>query len=673
MCNSAVIQAQLDSLHNIKLPEVIAIAENQIEKPTHTVFIPTSVDKGHSTNAFDLIINMNISGLDISLGEKEIFNNVGQKIVLCINGIEVSKDEISSLRSKDIQSIEFQRNATGKYHGRGGVLNFRTVQYKYGGNVYLSLMESFLYNHGEYLASVDYTRDKSRLALTYSNNWDIVNNKQIIKNQYSFINENILNEKSEGSPLENKNLVNILNLRYSNTGDNYRFSVLGAISDDSPYSKELENSSYSGLFKHISIVHNTSDSYNKAISAQTEYTLWLPNEQILDITALSIIGKNNYRFAYKETEQQDLLSEAQENNMKLSGTLQYFNTLKNGMNLSSVLNYYYTRYNNNYQGSISEKQKLQNHILSARFGVSNSTSNLYYYFTAGISNTYTRLNVNSYNYFNPTCFYGINYNPNSNMSVLLNGFYTHTFFDLSYKNTVSLPISFFKVMKGNPDIKPIKVFSNTMEYNYHKNKTSLTASYMCYIYFDNILYIYEADNSHIYKSVSNDGNFYGNMLTVSLGQKMWNDKINISLKCIEEYNIIQGKLYNIQRNVIRGKFKIDYILRNVRMGVEASTPYKALDIREPFYIKNRMSISLHTSWTWRDLKIEAWINNLFDKYAITERYMKYTCFNMNIKEYNMKNGRSLGIKLVYNFGYGKKVKRQNNTIDNFVNSVIMKP
>ncbi len=185
---SLTINAQNDSIQNVKLQEVTVLADQKEETPTHTVFVPSSSDKAHSTNAFELLHAMNISGLDISFDSKQISNNRGQEVVLCIDGIEVSAEEVAALRSKNITSVEFQRNPTGKYLGKDGVLNFKTMQYDYGGNVYLSAKESFLYNNGDYLASADFSHKKNKLSLIYNGNWNKTINKQTSCNEYYFNN-----------------------------------------------------------------------------------------------------------------------------------------------------------------------------------------------------------------------------------------------------------------------------------------------------------------------------------------------------------------------------------------------------------------------------------------------------------------------------------------------------
>ncbi len=108
------VQAQSDSLRIIDIPEILVSAEKQTETPTHTVIIPTSTERTHSANAFDLVHAMNLSGLDISYDSKQIFTSLGQEVVLCIDGVEVSTDEIMALRSKNIQSIELHKKKSDR-------------------------------------------------------------------------------------------------------------------------------------------------------------------------------------------------------------------------------------------------------------------------------------------------------------------------------------------------------------------------------------------------------------------------------------------------------------------------------------------------------------------------------------------------------------------------------
>lgn len=666
------VNAQTDSI-NVDLQEAHVVAETNVEKPTHTVLIATQTEKEHSANAFDLIHVMNVSGLNVSLHDRQILNNLGQSVVLCINGVEASGEEVEALRSKNITSIEYQRSPTGKYAGKGGVLNFKTIQYKYGGNVYLSAKQSFFYNNGDYLASVDYSRGKNRLQLIYSNVWKLSKDKQTVNNTYTFSDGQVLQRNAEVNPYKNKTADNILNVRYSTTGINYRLSVLGGFAGTrTPYDDKTQSINYNGFLQNFTQAINKAQSYGKAFSFKANYTLWLPDNQILDLTTSAVTGRNTYHYKYQETSQQDINTDTKEDNSSIYAILQYYKTFNGGTSLSTVLDHNSTRYKDQYEGSISESQNLKTNVTSLLIQLSKQTEKLYSYISAGASNMNVKLNSNSYNYLAPTGFYGTTYTPSSKMSLSLNGFYVHTLFDPSNKNNLSLPTSFFEITQGNPDMRPIKVLSNTLELNHHWNKLSLTASYMNYIYFDNMLHTYRADANYIYTMTMNDGNFYGNMFIIDLAYRMFNDKLRINLQGIEEYNSIRGNVYNVHKNIIRGKLKIDYTIKKVRLGAELATPYTALDIRVPYYVKKPWNNSLYAIWDMGNWRFEAIANNLFNKYAVERNYMSYSCFDLNVKNYSSKLGRCISLRAVWNFGYGKKVESEGHRTEGIMNSAIMK-
>ena len=157
-----------DTLQVKNLPEVIVNSGNQIETSRKVILRPTEMERKHATNGFELIDVMNTSELEINTRLHNITTKSGGSVVICINGMEVSDEEVALLRAKNVQSIEYVRTPGGKYAGKAGVLNFITIQYKYGGNVYFSAEEGFAYKQGNYLGYLDYTRKGVTLAFTTS-------------------------------------------------------------------------------------------------------------------------------------------------------------------------------------------------------------------------------------------------------------------------------------------------------------------------------------------------------------------------------------------------------------------------------------------------------------------------------------------------------------------------
>lgn len=667
------VEAQNDSINTIILSGVSVTAKAQIETPEKVIFIPTTIERNHTANAFDLIYMMNAADLDVSPQNKQITTHSGGEVVLCVNGIEMTADEVASLRSKSLISIEFVRHPTGKYAGKAGLLNIKTVQYKYGGNVYLSAMEGFAYKNGDYLASADYTIKNTKLSFTYSNSWGKDLGKSEKKEDFYFTDGRQINKSTSIGNARSKQTDNILNVRLSGNGKDSRYSLLvGGTVSDMPYKEQTENVVYQGSSNETRNVLQQADSKNLSSWMEGNYILWLKKEQILDFTGKVILGRNKYNSLYEETQQGQIISNVKENNFQFLLTAQYYKTFKDGLQLVSVLNHYTTNYTDHYLGNISSQQHLRTGVSLATVQLSKSAGKLYWYANVGVSNMNVVLNDDRMNYCNPTSFYGLTFTPMQKLSFALNGYYVHTLFDPSNKNDVPIQTSFCEVTQGNPNLKPLKVLSNMFDVNAHLGKTDLSLSYQYYIYFDNILHQFTADNSYIYNMSVNDGNFYGNMICLTVAQRFFNDKLRCSATGIEEYNTINGDIYNISRNVIRGKLRVDYILNKLRFSVNYTTPSKALDIREPYIIKKRMNIVFSTSWDYNAWHLEAIANNPFTKYAKVMRNMDYGCYNMDKTDYTTSTGRNIMLKAVYNFSYGKKTSKEEVSNERTMNSAILK-
>ena len=111
---ATAVQAQTDSIRIESLPEIVVNADGQIETAEKTVLLPTMIEKKHSANGFDLLSVMQTAELDVSPHTRSITTHSGREVVLCINGVEVLPEDVATLRSKNIRSIEYIRTPSGK-------------------------------------------------------------------------------------------------------------------------------------------------------------------------------------------------------------------------------------------------------------------------------------------------------------------------------------------------------------------------------------------------------------------------------------------------------------------------------------------------------------------------------------------------------------------------------
>lgn len=66
------------------------------------------------------------------------------------------------------------------------------------------------------------------------------------------------------------------------------------------------------------------------------------------------------------------------------------------------------------------------------------------------------------------------------------------------------------------------------------------------------------------------------------------------------------------------------------------------------------------------------VSNPISKYLTERSYMNYSCLGMNITDYSLKQRRSISIRAVWNFDYGKKFEAENHSTESMMNSAIMK-
>ena len=365
------------------------------------------------------------------------------------------------------------------------------------------------------------------------------------------------------------------------------------------------------------------------------------------------LNKKERRLAIKSC----LSSKVIEDNYVLNGNIRYSKTWKNSLTLTGALSNDYKHYTDNYDGTAIGKQHLSSNITVGLLQLSKYSEKYYYYISAGLSNTAVSLNSIHNNYCMPVAFYGGNYVINNKHSLSLNGLFTHTLFEPSEKNSMVVPTSFFEATCGNPDIAPMKVLGNTLSYNGQIGKIRLSLSYDSNIYFDNIVHQYTANTNTIFDTRINGGTFYGNMFTVGCAYNLFNEHLRLSATVIEECNTLKGATYDMSHNSFRIKGGLVYLAGEWMLSFDYQTPYKSLDIRQPWFIQRRPTYEWKVSWTHKALAIEALVRNPFSRYDKQHITMDYGCYNRNSRIFNEINGRNINLTLTYNLSYGKKSER----------------
>ena len=355
-----------------------------------------------------------------------------------------------------------------------------------------------------------------------------------------------------------------------------------------------------------------------------------------------------------------------------SGNANYSKTWKNGLTLTGLLRNDYKNYKDTYEGTAIGRQRLTSNVTTGLIQLSKYGEKYYYYASAGLSNTAVSLNSVHYNYCSPIAYYGGNYAVSRKHSLSINGLFTHTLFEPSEKNSMTVPISFFEATCGNAQIAPMKILGNTLSYNGQIGKTHLSLSYNSNIYFDNIVHQYTADTNTIFDTRINDGTFYGNMFTASCTYNLFRDHLRLNTTAIAECNVLKGSAYNVTQNGFRLKGSLSYLVGECMFSFNYLTPHKALDIRRPWIIQRKPAYEWKANWTHKSLTIEAFVRNPFSRYDRQHITMNYGCYNRNSWNFNNLDGCNINLSVTYNISYGKKTERGEIEVNKNIDSAIMK-
>ena len=658
-----------------ELAEVVVVTDSHLEVPTKTIYIPTNEEKKYSTNGYQLVDKMSIPDITSSNHNQSINILGGWSVQCLINGIEAQPNEIATLSAKDINRIEIQRTPGGKYVGKGGVINFITRQYEYGGNVYLSADEGFSYNYGNYLGFANYKNKALTLSATTSLKWDNKQDLSLSENLFH-LNSGDMTQLSYPTYAMKSSRDLYFRLKMSHMKKNHSINVSMEFTKNSvPHDTCLSLTDYEGIVNKETLIsmHNSANEISPKF--KIDYTLYLKGNQYLNISGSISYGHNRFSGIYSETTYNDIEILAKENNQSYNGNIVYYYKLKNNSSLGVNISNSTQIYSDLYSGSIESTQRLRTSstVALAQWQKTIMPLNMYYYISAGYSYTHPSINSTTYEYWNPVIYYGGNYAITQNQSISLNGNYLHTIFSPEYKNSVILPTSFFQANLGNPDLGVLNVFQNYVSYNGTFKNLKLSAIYDFMVYLNNISNKYFAKDDIVYKTLVNDGNFYSNRVILSATYGFLNNSLRLNVFSIAEFFHLRGNEYNSRNNGIRTSCSLAYYKNGWSFKGNYTAPYQTFSMQEPAYLKYKPQYGIIVAWNRRNLQIEAGAENFASKYRVKTKWFNYEAYDMFSADRLSSQGRNIYVSVTYNLPYGKKIDMPDKSYKTTINNAILKP
>lgn len=655
------------------LEEVTVTADSQIETVKKVILRPTKLEKKHSTNGYMLLENMNLTDLNVDASSQSISTQTGRSVIILINGVEVQPDELATLAASEIIQIDYQRNPGGKYVGNGAVLNFITVQYDYGGNVYLTADEGFARQYGDYTGMVNFKKKAVTLSLTANGKWDKFSQKNSADNEFLF-DDGMLNQFI--TPIENKTSTNsqFVNFKLAHANDNHSFDIALALTRTAtPNNNIIDNITYSGLYDFNSIANRSSREYGLSPVMKLHYNLYLPQGHTLMAIGTFRHGHTKFRSQYSESNVDNINNNTLENNILTSATLGYFKSFHSGLSLGVTLDEYLTYYHDRYSGSFDSIQTLTNNSAGAIFHIDhNLPCGLSYYTSLGVYDFYSTLGDHTDNQISPRMFYGASYTINKRHSVSVTGSYLQSIYNPSYKNDNEIRTSFFEAILGNPELEQLQAFQNLISYNGRVKNLGFSFSYDFLKYFHNTSNRYFADNNIMYHQLINDGSFHYNRLIFGLSANLIDNKLRLKGNAIFSMNRFNSEYRPSKSNDWRADFSASYMFGDWQLKGAYALPYSVLGI-EGTKTHNPAQYGIYISWQKGNWAAECNVENFLSRRKCTRTDSDYIVYQSLSKSLCDLKGRNISLSLTYMLSYGKKTEKEQIQTESKINSAILRP
>jgi len=471
------------------LNEVVVKGSNTINKVDRQVILPTPIQIKSSNSGYELLNNLMLPGLRIDPIQNTISAIGGGSVQVRINDVVASVTQIKALRPTNVLRVEYIDDPGVRYgdENASAVVNFIVKQMESGASINTDLQNTPFVGFGNDLLSLRANHKKSQFGIDYFLSY------RDYKKRYNDSEEKYTFPTTEMQ----RNLIGIeqpfgyqdhsIEASYNLTQpDKYVFNA--AFKDEifnSPNNDFAYNINYSdpntpdaSSFLHAVMKSNTP-------SLDLYYQLYLPKKQSIAFNAVGTYIHSLYDRSY--TEYQDNTTSS---NYAYSTDGKKYSIIGEGIydkefkpfKLTSGLKYSQSYTDNHYTGSTDAITTLHNSTLYAYAQLQGKLSKLNYQVGVGLSQSQFSEENESYSFLTFQPRVSLSY------SFLKTSFLRYRFSvtpllpNLSALSDVRQDLDDFRVNEGNSNLKPYRMYRNSIYYQYKKNLLTgvLTGSYDYY-------------------------------------------------------------------------------------------------------------------------------------------------------------------------------------------------
>lgn len=456
------------------LNDVTVTANAIIRKVDRQVVLPTQSQIKASHNGMDLLQRLQLSRLTIDPMNNKINISGGGEVQLRINGALVQMADIIALRPDDIIRIEYHDDPGMRYNNAGAVIDYIIRRKDSGGNLSANLQNG-ISNVGFAEDNVAAKVNHKKSEFGFNAYWHYRRIDWTRENDERFVfPDSELHRIEEGTPTQfkDKQLNTVLNYSVQEQDKYYFNTAFRNNFTDTPYGFTDRNSKLYSSDSPIPLMISDHSAWkSNSPSLDVYYQRNLKNGQllILDVVGTYIDSKSTRLYQEHKNDEllTDIFSSIDGNKYSLILEGIYEKNMKDAK-LSTGIRHNQSYVDNMYAGNVEASVGMR---LSETYiyGEYQFKKNKFSY-TLGLGGlrTYYSQSANTHESFILRPTLRVTYNINDNTFIRYNGYVSGYAPSLGDLNDVEQAIDSLQIRRGNPNLRSVWYYTNTLTLGYHK-------------------------------------------------------------------------------------------------------------------------------------------------------------------------------------------------------------
>lgn len=666
---AAMAQSEVtDTIRTQELNEVVVEAQMQRTDSKKSTYIPTVRQKNASQTGADLLDQMSIPQLNVTLNGN-IQTNSGKEVAVFIDYIPATENDLNAMRISDVKRVEYYEYPSDpRLQGHQFVVNYIMTKYEYGGYVKAYNYTNLLHFSEQLLGNVRFQYKN----MTYD----------LMGYGYGHSSSNYGSELTETYRLPQQDGTMKVFDRYSNTTSSkenrqqYFAAFKATYSTDKiqastqingsinrkPHSDRSGEVIYSPADFPSSEYSSTLNNTAKFLSYNGYYFLVLPKSNSISFTPFYMFSHTEQNSSYIEKGFAPIYNGAVDNTNQLKADLKFNHDFGKYGNLLGFIGGSYEYNRTQYTGSAFSLDRAK----SSRVGVG-ATYNVSignFYGSTGFGLDWDKLKFGDItdNPSSPWFDLSLQYGFKDKHSLSTTFHYSSWAPSPTYKSDNIIQSTPLLRYTGNPNLVPSKSYDIDFRYTWLPNNNySLSAFAWAWIEGDRYAYDYVASSDGILRTIKQPmGSFAQGQYGVSGTLRFINRTLVFSGQVAQLLNH-NGTPYNVNHSSINWYARVRYYLKDWNFTLTYISDNASADgMMNGIWHRSKSDWYITVGWSNSNWSVRA---HLIDfsrwnwKSATQEMHSKY--YDTFQQFYDGQSHALIQLSASYTFGFGKKVKREN--------------